>query len=483
MDATFELPPFRLCGQALLFAWRMCLFFSPIMLALSVDASAYLVSGRLSFLVSCVVGLSALACLKHGGSSALPQRSGILAGAALAAGGSALVVFGSSSNVSNMVVAMCGYVAAGIGDSLLALSFGRLYSGLSVKLSMRAVPIALVFAAVLYAAVSNGVPVVGIPIVVAMPVACGAVLLFDLSRKGVASVEGAEASIILDPEKTRFSKWKISSYTAVLWFSFGFMWSLAAVRIFLDVRLFSSFSLSVTALIIIIALAVAGLTYVLKLPTVKTFWIFVPLTVAGVSVVAVVDSNMQVFAFASVFAARGIAEMQLITHFAAICRRRGYCPATLFGGGFAILSAGEVAGVLSGAAIAEFGSMELTMILLLCANVIVIAVILSILRVNAAFQKAELESALAKHSVTQPNSVEPSAPDAVARAWAGRSGLSSREEEVAALLLAGRNVPAIAEMLCISQSTVHTHVKRIYEKMGVHSRQELIDLRDEYANG
>ena len=52
--------------------------------------------------------------------------------------------------------------------------------------------------------------------------------------------------------------------------------------------------------------------------------------------------------------------------------------------------------------------------------------------------------------------------------------LSQREREVLALIMHGRNVPAIAEELVLSRNTVQTHVRHIYEQLGVHSRQELV---------
>ena len=47
-----------------------------------------------------------------------------------------------------------------------------------------------------------------------------------------------------------------------------------------------------------------------------------------------------------------------------------------------------------------------------------------------------------------------------------------------ALVLRGNNVPAVARKLYISENTVRDHMKSIYRKAGVHSRQELIDLLD-----
>ncbi|MBW2497004.1 MAG: PAS domain S-box protein [Deltaproteobacteria bacterium] len=54
-------------------------------------------------------------------------------------------------------------------------------------------------------------------------------------------------------------------------------------------------------------------------------------------------------------------------------------------------------------------------------------------------------------------------------------GLSAREEEILGLLMQNLRVPAIAERLFISQSTVRNHLKAIFRKVGVSSQHELID--------
>jgi DNA-binding CsgD family transcriptional regulator len=55
-------------------------------------------------------------------------------------------------------------------------------------------------------------------------------------------------------------------------------------------------------------------------------------------------------------------------------------------------------------------------------------------------------------------------------------GLSEREREVLEYLGRGRDLPFIRDKLYISRNTVNTHVKHIYSKFGIHSKQELIDL-------
>lgn len=43
------------------------------------------------------------------------------------------------------------------------------------------------------------------------------------------------------------------------------------------------------------------------------------------------------------------------------------------------------------------------------------------------------------------------------------------------MLARGRSRPYIREKLCISTSTVASHTAHIYQKLGVHSKQEIID--------
>lgn len=64
--------------------------------------------------------------------------------------------------------------------------------------------------------------------------------------------------------------------------------------------------------------------------------------------------------------------------------------------------------------------------------------------------------------------------DAVAEHY----GLSPRERDVFDLLVRGRSIDYIAQNLTISFNTAKSHIRHIYVKTDVHSRQELIDLID-----
>lgn len=48
------------------------------------------------------------------------------------------------------------------------------------------------------------------------------------------------------------------------------------------------------------------------------------------------------------------------------------------------------------------------------------------------------------------------------------------------LLARGNSVARIAEVLVVSENTIRTHSKRIYAKLSIHKRQELVDLVESF---
>ena len=62
---------------------------------------------------------------------------------------------------------------------------------------------------------------------------------------------------------------------------------------------------------------------------------------------------------------------------------------------------------------------------------------------------------------------------------ADRYLLSARETEVLFFLAKGHNATSIQEQLYISEGTTKTHIRHIYRKLDVHSRDELVALLEE----
>jgi DNA-binding CsgD family transcriptional regulator len=70
--------------------------------------------------------------------------------------------------------------------------------------------------------------------------------------------------------------------------------------------------------------------------------------------------------------------------------------------------------------------------------------------------------------------VEPSEPRATVPLLLAAHGLSPREAEVVRLVLRGASTQAIADALHISRHTIQDHLKAVFDKVGVHSRRDLV---------
>lgn len=65
-----------------------------------------------------------------------------------------------------------------------------------------------------------------------------------------------------------------------------------------------------------------------------------------------------------------------------------------------------------------------------------------------------------------------------AESFAADHNLTMREREVFVLMLRGRDARSIGEALVISDNTAKAHIRSIYAKTGVHTRQEFVDVTE-----
>lgn len=107
---------------------------------------------------------------------------------------------------------------------------------------------------------------------------------------------------------------------------------------------------------------------------------------------------------------------------------------------------------------------------------IVVTAAIAALTVALAFLRFNPEPAASDDALLTPQSNSIQAFMAKCMKVADLYQLSPREGEILCYLARGRNARHIAEELIISEHTVKSHIYRIYRKMDVHSRQDLIDL-------
>lgn len=82
-------------------------------------------------------------------------------------------------------------------------------------------------------------------------------------------------------------------------------------------------------------------------------------------------------------------------------------------------------------------------------------------------------------TVVAQSDIDASVQERIAR-FSQQYGLTKRETEVFGYLSRGRSLPYIADVLFVTTGTVKTHTMHIYRKLGVNSRQELLDMFDAY---
>lgn len=58
---------------------------------------------------------------------------------------------------------------------------------------------------------------------------------------------------------------------------------------------------------------------------------------------------------------------------------------------------------------------------------------------------------------------------------AASCGLGEREKEVLALLLQGRSASEVARIMVVANGTAKSHIRHVYKKLGIHSRDELFE--------
>lgn len=154
----------------------------------------------------------------------------------------------------------------------------------------------------------------------------------------------------------------------------------------------------------------------------------------------------------------------LVSLFLVMGRVAGRDAVGSFARGFAALFAGEIGGILLGGALSSApGPFDVAAALIALAGIAVLYAYL--------FLFTDRDMAALSVVVAQTDRFE-EACELIART----AKLSKREAEILPLALRGRTAERIAGEFFISKNTVDTHLRRIYAKCGVHTRQELIDL-------
>jgi DNA-binding CsgD family transcriptional regulator len=235
--------------------------------------------------------------------------------------------------------------------------------------------------------------------------------------------------------------------------------------------------------LLLLAVAFGGIVFARPAGEDFMYRLIVPLLAAGLLLVPFVTNVAQGVAGIAIMGGYIILEMYVWSALQDIARKGPDGPALVYGVGKTGMNLGLFVGCLLG--MYAYGQ---STVLVLGVSVAIVYAFILLGSLGPRASGPRLAPLLATESELDVRSDGQTAPSADVRAiieaarasrcdeLAGLYGLSQRERDVLELLACGRSLDAIAASLGIAQSTVRSHRDHIYRKLGIHGRQELIDL-------
>ena len=226
---------------------------------------------------------------------------------------------------------------------------------------------------------------------------------------------------------------------------------------------------------IMVAVFLVSLAFITTLgqanPILFLYRFCVPVFIAGYGLLAIGNDVANTLAIACALSGSVLFECLVLLMFPYVAIRTkgslvhlfGWCAAAQHTGSFAGFVAGELSGINQ---VTDQAEITLFSLLAVVAFACLFFFILKELDVVSVTEK-KTDAAV---------SPTPLSADRRIQEVAELYRLSPREAEVLKLLSNGRSLPYIEEELVISHSTARTHVRHIYDKIGVNSRQQLHDL-------
>lgn len=371
-------------------------------------------------------------------------------------------------------------ILIGIGDGIMMLLWGRFSSSLRLRSVYLFVLVSYLCALALY------MLFVFLPAILLLVFTIvGCMLLPVLLRKSLETRHLAPPEKA-SPERIRIGlsrTWRPVLLTAIFAFISNFT-LLVSGQINVDSPLAHIISVVITLLVIIAAI-IPALASPHRINLAVAYRIALPLSAAGLLVLALLWNQGGGIANSMVAMGWLLTDIVCWCIIARTTSNLRLPSFLLYGLGYAVIAFASFMGILMGFFFAGFiGSDALALMIaaLIAIYIIVLAVtfLLKDRRVHGEGTSGGVNATAAKGEGA--SSVQSSGPitgDRVqlrVQKLSKEKGLTPRETEVLAYLAQGRNTQYMSETLYLSENTIKSHVRRIYQKLGVHSKQEVIEI-------
>lgn len=383
----------------------------------------------------------------------------------------------------------------GVGDALMSVSWGRLCAALPLRTAYLFVLGSQTAALVLYAATFIMSDIVLIASVIIAVLVVAAILIKVPDQSSVAFDGPKLRSVFAELWRPIFGTSVFAFLTGLMpWISGQYDGSVEVMRAY---SLISS-----AAVLLLLAAPVALFKQNMRIESI--YKLILPIVATGFLLLPIIWNGFGGIVNAFVGAGSYAAGIVLWCLAADSSRRHSLSATTSFGlalGTTSLAGAlGKAFGYFGGRTITE-GDLSITAISLVSLYLLsMIALFVFRKKTDAPAEQADVftgqtpiipASAVAPEpTAAAPGSIAPAAkaaPDATRRATctmlAKQHDLTERELDALILLSKGRAVADIAADLNVSENTAKTHIKNVYRKLGVHSKQDVIEMcREMEAN-
>ena len=456
----------RHLGLGFLWAWIYCTWFSPAVFG---DASGLTVNNSDTWIVSALFVSASLLISPFLFKRDLIGIPWVVAAAPLANTLGALAMahqplFG----LSVPALSLAGAALTGISSGWLWIMWGEFFGSIDLRVTYFALPLTVAVPLVcVFLTLGFQGPFAGLAVCF-LPLLSGACLFLSL---GDAKTANQAAPPPISPSTCLcFFKQGIASF--FIYVCISFCWSLVSYEAV------GGWSGGIVVAYLVGGAAAAATAYLSTLFSVKrdVFGMYrwlVPATFFAFAALSDASPASGALAFCLITVVQFGFDIVVWIYFSgSVCR--GVCPGRFAAGmnrGFVQLGvlAGSILG-LHAPGLAQSAGLDVSTIVLLLLGCMTAAVLAFFVSEGLDSQVCATDGAEAPEEPAKEEDWQDRACDALA----DRCSLTKRERDVLVLLARGRSVPYISEALYVSKNTVESHVKSIYRKTGVHSRQELI---------
>lgn len=506
LDASF---PLRLLGFGFIYAWGVCLWDIPLALsptgtALQTDA-AWLLSAILTPVTCLAIAFAGR------GSSHFTGRGMVFSASLICAAGSlALVACGFTEGWLRILLEIVAGAGTGCGPAFLIVSWGCLFSRIEASIVETVVPASFVVTLLCALIIPALAPLTAVVLVACLPLASGLLLILSSSALDHQAIPEEKPGDVSAFAIHRRSIMRMVAAIFIL-YTLG-----CAAPVESPWTPSASFEASATAvgMFFAVALSVAIVLFARRIDVTSLYrWITIPFVVG---IVATPFANAAASFLARVLMNTVFTGIEIIAilYFIRLSQRTDRPAAFCVGLSAAASYGGVLAGYPLGDILTQMTPSPETSIFG-CLVILGVFTLTSLLipshdetleETSVGNDKTSAPAAaVAGRAIESPgkvamgettmagenngagrtstvaNSYAAEIGSMVERrtALAASFGLSNRETEIFLLLAQGRSRPYIRDTLYLSKNTVATHIRHIYEKLGIHSQQELIDLVEE----